>query len=386
MNPTWAFAFDNAPLSDSLQLKLFFHNLLNDVPATKNVSPSLPFVKDYFTADGFPKINEGMRHADTVYPYIFPAMASWYTGATVPAAILEADPLWRQTVCQAGLKWLHTVMEAGENIAKTHNKMNSENFHALAFQQDVGGVLHTFAFPDTRIETVYHDTAAIVLIADSYWNDGDWEKGLTPLYAREQAMLQLWCWHQFAQQAPASSCPEDIPEVAFICRVSGNLAVDCKVRTVTYIPAEAESLVRRICKARSLEAQNGLYWKRNIQKVQTWEEKIKNEAYFLDDDDVHELVCEYMKARADRKQLEKELKEIEAQQDGIAVNLASRIPAGVLQGTLDLSDGTKCSVTHTYRRPGHRTIPAELVRSFFPSMEDVIVSGGHRETVTIEYL
>lgn len=382
----WYFAFDNAPLAQPLQDRM--HNLLKAVPDTNLNTDTIRFVKNFFTADGYPHVAPEAKTYEMSYPYIFPAIAPWYDMAAIPATVTEMDPTFRQTACEAALSWLFTTTNAtgmpvfGEN---------SRTFHGVAFREEVQGVTHTFAFPDTRIASPAIDgTAAVVLIADSYWNNSDWEKaGSVPLYARQQAMFQLWCWEQFAIHLPANSgFAGKIPSTAFIVRICGNLPTDCTIRRVDYDPKEANALIKRICKARNMEPQNGLYWKRNLQSFQTWKEKIENEAYIAENDNLHTLVVEYMKARSTRKAIARELESVTDRMAAIAVELANRIPAGDLQGKLEASDGTIYTVTHQLRRSSRRTpFSTDVLRSFFPHLDDYIVApGSERTTVTIDVL
>lgn len=384
MQNKWYFAYNNAPLPEALQNKLNKYGILKAVPET-NIpgSTSTSFIKDFFTPDGYPPLAVGMKHSDASYPYLFPAIAPWYTAAAVPAIIADMEPLYRQTACEAALSWLFNLTAAADPSGVVAN--SQKTFNGLAFQEEINGTVHTFAFPDTCINTKAHGRAAVILIADSYWNNNEWEKqGSTPLYARQQAMFQLWCWNKFAEK---SGYQVEAPATAFVVRICGNLAVDCTIRTVTYNPKEAQSLISRICKARDLEPQKGLYWKRTIEAPQTWAEKLENEAFYTDNEDLHDLVIAYMKARSDRKVIERELKEITDKMEGIAVKLASMIPAGDIQGNLELPDGSLCTVTHQPRRASQRRISPDLVRSFFPALDDCISSGGsERVTVTISAL
>lgn len=384
MSNSWYFTYDNAPLSKTLQEKLNKHGLLNAMPDTDIPgSTETSFVKDFFTADGYPQLGENVKHSEVTYPYIFPAIAPWYDATAIPAIQTEMEPLYRQTACEAALAWLFNLMAAADPAGPAGNTRKS--FHALAFQEDVNGTRHTFAFPNTCIDTNSHGCAAVVLIADSYWNNGDWEKqGAVPLYARQQAMFQLWCWKKFAEK---SGNAVQAPDIAFIVRICGNLAADCTIRTVLYNQKEAQALVNRICKARDMEAQNGLYWKRHIDTPQTWAEKLENEAFHTDDTDLHELVIEYMKARSARKNIERELNAVTEKMEGIAVKLASCIPNGNIQGNLNLPDDITCTVTHQLRRVGQKRISPDLIYSFFPSLDSCITAGGaERTTVTIEIL
>ena len=386
MSNNWYFSFDNAPLSASLQNKLQQCGILKDVPDTYLPNePETRFIKDFFTPDGFPKIETGLKHSEVAYPYIFPAIAPWYDGAAIPSVIVDMDPLYRQTACEAALSWLFNLTSAADSSCSVADC--SRTFHGLAFQEEINGTNHTFAFPDTRISTSSHGTAAVVLCADSYWNTDDWAKqGSVPLYARQQAMFQLWCWNKFAEK---SGYAVDPINVAFIVRICGNLAVDCTIRTIFYNDNEAGALIRRICKARDMEAQRGLYWKRNAVNAQTWMEKLNDEAFHTDSADLHDLIVQYMKARSDRKQIERVLMEVENKMEAIAVELASHIPAGDIQGTYDLPDGSVCTVTHQHKR-SHRSIPTispDMVRSFFPNLDACISpSGSVRTRVTIEAL
>lgn len=382
----WHFAFDNAPVSQYLQDKLNALGILKPVPITKDLGAETRFIKDFFGADGYPHLNDTARLSDIAFPYIFPAIAPWYDGAAIPSAIVDMEPLYRQTACEAALSWLFTLMNAGNAVCGNDS---SKTFHGLAFQEEIQGMKHTFAFPDTRIQTETHGTAAIILIADSYWNNSEWENSSSvPLYARQQAMFQLWCWDQFGAKADASNpYAGEIPRNAFIVRICGNLAADCTIRTVRYDQKEAIALINRICKARVQEKQKGLYWKRNVEVAQTWANKVETEAYIIENNDLHDLVVEYMKARSDRKNIERELNLVSDKRDGIAVELASRIPSSDIQGALSLPDGTNCTVTHQLKRIGKKSISPDLVRSFFPNLDQFIVaSGQERTTVTIDVL
>lgn len=381
MFDNWNFSFNNAPLPEALQQKLRNHNVLQPLPDT--FLPHVPetrFIKDFFRADGFPKIGESLKHSEVAYPYLFPAIAPWYDSAAIPSAVLEADPTYRETACLAALSWLYTLMTSVDRV-----NPRLRTFHGLAFQETINGTPITFAFPDTRIATDNNGVAAVVLIADSYWNNGEWEKQASvPLYARQQAMFQLWCWNKFAEKCGYAVEPL---QKAYIVRICGNLAIDCTIRTVEYNEKEASALVNRICKAREMEATKGLYWKRNVESAQTWTEKLDNEAFHTDNADLHELVVRYMKARSNRKVIERELNEIENKMNAIAVELASYIPSGDIQGTYDMPDGTLCTVTHQMKRKSTWSITPEILRSFYPSLDGFISpSGGSRTTVTIEAL
>ena len=248
----WYFTYNNAPLSDALQQKLMHYGVLKNLPDGYLPNEAQTrFIQDFFTPDGYPKLSEGMKSSEVSYPYLFPAIAPWYDMTSIPAVVVEMSPLYRQTACEAALSWLYNLTEAAEP-GTTHSDCY-RTFHALAFQETVHTTAHTFAFPDTRIETSSHGTAAVILIADSYWNNAEWEKqGSVPLYARQQAMFQLWCWNKYAEK---SNYQVEAPTTAFIVRICGNLAVDCTIRTVEFNPKEAEALVNRICKAGS--------WKHN---------------------------------------------------------------------------------------------------------------------------
>ena len=381
----WYFAFNNAPLRPELQDKLNKFGILKALPETYLPNEqNVRFISNFFTPDGFPHLSEGTKATEVNYPYIFPAIAPWYTGAAIPAALAEMDPMFRQTACTAALRWLHTLTDAADPNGPQEKA--TETFHGLAFQEVYGGVNYTFAFPDTRIDTNSHGPAAIVLIADSYWNNEAWEKsGSVPLYAKQQALFQLWCWDHFA-----SKCGYQIeaPTTAFIVRICGNLPIDCTIRTLDYNPAEAEALVTRICKAKAQEQQKGLYWKRYIDKPQSWMEKLTNEAFHPNDPDLHELIVQYMKARSNRKAIEREVNEVTEKMEGIAVKLATMIPAGAIQGKYTLPDGTICTVSHQARRSrSGNSVSADLVRSLFPELSGCIsTSETRRQYLTIEAL
>ena len=95
-----------------------------------------------------------------------------------------------------------------------------------------------------------------------------------------------------------------------------------------------------------------------------------------------------MKARSNKKNIERELKEVTDRMDAIGVKLASLIPTGMLQGKYTLPDGTICTVTHQQRHSrGGSTIPPEMVRSLFPELDSCIASTSAKRTyVTIEAL
>lgn len=383
MTTKWNFAFDNAPLSPAIEKKLEALGVLNPLPETDIPGATeVRFVKDFFTHDGYPKLPEGTDFSKTAYPYIFPAIAPWYDGASVPAAVVEMDPLYRQTACQAAMAYLKNLNDNARGVAVQDTSLT---FHGLAFQMEVLGQTHTFAFPDTRINPLISAPAAVVLIADSYRNDESWQKQASvPLYARQQAMFQLWCWDQFAMKGDYEGV---VPRVAYVVRISGNLPTDCCVRTVQYDRKEAEALIKRICKARNMESEKGLYWKRNIEQPQAWADKVHSEAFMSEDENTYDLICQYMKAKADRKQNEKELKEVTDKMDAIAIELASLIPSGNMQGNYELPDGTICTVTHQLRRSMGVSISTDLVRSFFPALDGCIKpTAQERKTVTIDVL
>ena len=381
----WNFAFDNLPLRPELQSKLDKFGVLNALPETYLPNEQdVRFIRNFFTPDGLPHLADGANAAELNFPYIFPAIAPWFTGAAIPAAQVEMAPMFRQTACIAALRWLHTLTDAADPAGPQEKA--TETFHGLAFQEMYGGVNYTFAFPDTRIDTNSHGPAAVVLIADSYWNNDAWQKsGSVPLYAKQQALFQLWCWDRFTAK---SGYQIDAPTTAFIVRICGNLPVDCTIRTVDYDSAEAEALVARICRAKAQEQQKGLYWKRYIDKPQSWMEKLGNEAFRPDDPALHELVVSYMKARSNRKAIEREVNEVTEKMEGIAVKLAAMIPAGAVQGKYTLPDGTICTVSHQARRSrGGASVSADLVRSLFPELSQCIsTSTTSRQYLTIEAL
>lgn len=382
MTNKWNFAFDNAPLRPELVEKLDRNGILRDVdPTAVSDSDEVRFIKDFFTHDGYPKLPDGTDLTGISYPYIFPVIAPWYDGASIPASALCMEPGYRQTACQAALTHLKNLNACGIRQDGTNC-----SFHGLAFQKEVLGTTHTFAFPDTQIRSVTGLTAAVVLIADSYRNDEAWQKQAgVPLYAREQAMFQLWCWEQFAD---ISGYNGKVPSVAFVVRICGNLPTDCTIRTVLYNRNEAEAMVKRICKARNAESTKGLYWNRNVEEYQSWSDKLTNEAYHCTDADQYDLITAYMKAKKDRKANEAELNEVSDRMTAIAIELAAAIPSGCIQGNYQLPDGTICTVTHQLRRSrAGGGISAELLRSFFPNLEEcVVATSQERETVTIDVL
>lgn len=378
---SWYFTYDNSHLSEALQKKLQQFGLLNDIPATSITTAGTRFIKNFFTPDGYPHLGEDSLE-DTQFPFIFPAIAPWYTGAAIPAAITQMAPLFRQTACKAAVEWLHTLTSAADPSGPQDAR--TETFHGLAFQEPFNGVQYTVAFPDTRIETSSHGFAAIVPIADSYWNNHEWEKqGAIPLYARQMAQFQLWCWERFAEE---SGYQIEAPTTAFVVRICGNLSVDCAIRTVEYNPKEAKALAQRILKAKQQEAQKGLYWKRHIDKPMTWTEKLDQEAFRINDNDQYELVVQFMRARSAKKAIERELKQVSEEMDAIAVKLADQIPTGNVQGKYTLPDGTFCTVTHQKRRTREKKVSPELLRSLFPEVADDFISAGSskRTYVTIE--
>ncbi len=394
----WEFAFGTR-LDASLAKKLNDAGLLKRTAyEISNYKPQVMLKKDFFTPDGYPANTDLEAVANN--SFICPVMAPWYTGAPVPESILKMDKLYRQKACDAAMSWLlnptdsaqdNTLPNSAFNRPYQNWKPRGRSFHGLRVEQTVCGQNILFWFPDTVLErgNMAKPYAAVVLIADTYDNNEDWEHGSIPLYARQQAMFQLWCWEQFS-----NIHSQPVPEEAIIVRICGNLAADCTIRTVAYNEAEAYRLVDRICKAYIQESQQNLpiYAKRNAIPTKPWQEKkqeIMDNAYWPNDEDLHTTVKDYMAARSNRKQLEREVEEKEQRMQAIALELASRIPSAV-QGTLTLPNGTICTVTHRAKRSYNRgaTISAETLRSFFPSSlsESCITKGSERKTVSIDVL
>ena len=89
----WYFAFNNAPLRPELQDKLNKFGLLKALPETYLPNEqNVRFISNFFTPDGFPHLSEGTNATEVDFPYIFPAIAPWFTGRDGPH--VPADRLY----------------------------------------------------------------------------------------------------------------------------------------------------------------------------------------------------------------------------------------------------------------------------------------------------
>lgn len=373
----WQFTF-NTSLPTKLMEKINAAGLLPETAREKLHYPANAiFYKNFFNPNGHMVLGTATDH--TVYP----AKAPWYTGAAIADAVVNADTMYQNKACEAAYSWLAKLTHSSPNLP-----VPKPTFNGLGFSQQFGADTFSFYFPDTVIDTFSGANAksTVILIADSYENNDDWEKGRIPQYARQQALFQLWCWKQFAALHSLYA-----PINAKVVRICGNLPADCTIRTVAYNNAEAQRLVERICRNMIAEANanKAVGSSKRVVPVKSWGEKkqeMMDSAYKPDDPDLHEATKLYMAARSNRKQLENEAKEISDRMAVIALEIASLIPEADRFGALDLSNGDHCAVSHLTRRASATTISAETLRSFFPALEEYIKPGSPRKLVTIDAL
>lgn len=373
----WQFAF-NTQLPAKLVDKINTAGLLPETAQEKLHYPSNAiFYKDFFDPNGH--LASSVAFSYTVYP----AMAPWYTGAAIADAVANADTMYQNKACEAAYSWLAKLA-----IPSPDATTPKPTFNGLGFTHRFGADTFSFYFPDTVINAFSgsNDKSTVILIADSYENNDDWEKGRIPQYASQQALFQLWCWKQFAAMHTL-----DAPISAKVVRICGNLPADCTIRTVIYNEVEAQRLVERICRNMIAEAKanKAVGSSKRVIPVKSWVEKkqeMMDSAYTPDDPDLHDATKLYMAARSDRKKIEKEAKEISDRMAAIALEIASLIPEADRFGALDLSNGDHCAVSHSTRRATSTTISAETLRSFFPALEEYIKPGSPRKLVTIDAL
>lgn len=346
-------------------------NLLRNNP----VHFGLPgFEKDAFTPDGYPVTTK----PDTIYP----ALLYRTIGIPVSESLTEIEPEFRRTASVAALKWLEKVL---------HRESHQWDFDGLNIQHTIDGEVINFCFPTTwvkhKIDNTHAEFCAVLPFPDTFLNDEDWECGMIPQYAEQQAQLLLWCHQQYALMHPGT-----LPAgKAFLVRIKGNISADCTVRTVSYDPKKAMRILNKIHKAVVASKANGTGLTDNLVTIpkRDWKDEKQrdlDDAYCIEDPAYYELLGKYMEARSTRKRLEAEAEEVKEQMQTLAITLASQTSVAGKRG--ELTDGdTIYAVTHTPKRFTQPKISADLLRQLAPEHADAInVSSTPRGRITIEVL
>ena len=365
----WDYTF-GVPLPNVIQAKLENSGL---VRVSNPNAVTAGFEKDAFTPDGYPVCPE---------PYvIYPSLLYRTIGIPIAETVLAVEEDFRRKASLAALKWLEKVVGT---------KSLHWSFNGLRFQYDLHGTSVDFCFPDTVILCYNEDTVQnymALAFPDTKHNDSDWERGLIPRYAENQAQLMLWCSRRYAE-----ICPEYLPaEKAFLVRIKGNLSADVTVRTVEYNEKLANQILLKIYRAiTTANASSTTYHEKlvTIPKADWKEEKqtdLEN-AYRIDTPDFHALLGDYMKARSTRKGLEADAEAVKNQMAGIAYTLAAQIPDGFARAEYE-DAGAVYAVSHAPRRKTAPRLSADLLRQLAPEYADAIhVSTTPRGRITIEVL
>lgn len=365
----WDYLF-GVSLPDSIKDKLEC-DLLRNNPAYFECPG---FEKDAFTPDGYP-VN---AKPDTIYP----ALLYRTIGIPVSESLTEIEPEFRRTASVAALKWLEKVL---------HGSTSHWAFNGLNFQYIIDGDPINFCFPTTSvmhtIDASHAEYCAVIPLPDTFLNDEDWECGMIPQYAEQQAQLLLWCHQQYAL-IHHGTLPAD---KAFLVRIKGNISADCTVRTVSYDPKKAMRILNKIHKAVVANKVNGTGLTDNLVTIpkRDWKDEKQRDldaAYCIEDPAYYELLGKYMEARSTRKRLEAEAEEVKEQMQTLAIALASQTSVAGKRG--ELTDGdTIYAVTHTPKRFTQPKISADLLRQLAPEHADAInVSSTPRGRITIEVL
>lgn len=355
-------------------------------PATTPEMLESWYQKDAFTADGKPVV----YNADTIYPVYAPR----YLQQMLPSSLLDVDPTYRKTASVAAIQWLEKLLYLPET--------NTHHFDGESFETEVNGVSYSFFFPLSTITYSQHVsdpsiptsltyrrcTAAILPFPDSRDNDDDWQGSVIPSYAESQARLLLWCWRQSCEEFARRA---EYPEICYIVRITGNTPGDVTIRTIHSDPAKENALVLRVCKAISkakatgtdlaaapLRKEQGTWFERKTATVAS--------AYQVNEQDLYNLVADYMTLVTIQKTKEAEAKQIKEQEECIAIRLAALTSPAASKGAVaDPNNKLTYTVTHTRKNAKQATVSASLVRQFFPEHIDCItVNEIPRGKITIE--
>lgn len=365
----WDYLF-GVSLPESIKDKLEC-NLLRNNPAYFGLPG---FEKEAFTPDGYP-VN---AKPDTIYP----ALLHRTIGIPVSDSLTEIEPEFRRTASVAALKWLEKVL-----LCTTQHW----SFDGLNIQHTIDGEVINFCFPTTTvmqtIDNTHAEYCAVLPFPDTFLNDEDWECGMIPQYAEQQAQLLLWCHQQYADLHPGTAAAKK----AFLVRIKGNIAADCTVRSVTYDPKKAMQILKKVHRAVIASKANGTGLTDNLVLIpkRDWKEEKQrdlDDAYCVDDPAYYGLLGKYMEARSTRKRLEEEAKAVKEHMHTLAITLASQTSISGKRG--EITDGdTIYSVSHTPKRVTRPTISADLLRQLAPEHVDaIIVSSTPRGRITIDVL
>lgn len=371
------YLFDGA-LPENLRMKLYGEWGFKD---QRGYRPNLELKKDVFFPDGTP-VNYDPD-------YLYPCYAAWYMGTPIPAEALDVTPGYRRFAAKAAMSWLEKQIPHVTHATMDHHdgeelivEVNDEDFR--------------FWLPDTSISYMvtvnnyqYPTTVPVILYPDSRDNDEDWEDGFIPSYALQQARMTLWLWRQSREQGRRGPSVDKL----FLVRITGNTASDVQVRTVHADEQAEDKLMFRLCRAvsKAKAADKNPLASLNRKPPMSWLER-KNEeiedSYQIDSEDYYKLLHSYMEVRSIRKTYEKQSEEMKAEMDSIAVQLAAMTTPFAKKGTLKVN-GISYSVTHQQKRNTGKapTIPAKLVREFYPELSDAItVNTIPRGSVTIDVM
>lgn len=350
----WNYQF-GMPLDDGIRTRL---EALGMVHSAHPAAGTAGFEKDTFTSDGYPV----QPRPDTVYPSLLHLSLS----TPVSESLTQIDPVYRQQASLAALKWTEKVFVKGT----LH-----WDFDGLYLTEQIDGTTVNFCFPDTSILVTEGQNVIpcmVIPLPESRQDDEYWEKGMIPQYAMQQAQLALWCSRMYAARYPQYVQMEK----ALLVRITGNSPSDVQIRTVSYDQRQAEKLLRRV--ARAVAQSNakgiGLHDGATTMAKISWKDRKQAEldnAFYLDSDDFHDLIVQYMSVRSGRKQAEEKGEMIKNEMGTIAIRLASLIGAGSASGVYSGTDATY-TVSHNAKRETTPNITADLLRQLAPEYAESI--------------
>lgn len=367
----WDYAFPGTQIEDSVKQTFQRLGLLEGC----GFDPKLMayFQKDAFHLDGSPVEQEAS--------ILYPVQTAKYYGIAVPEYLAKIEEQYRQTASLAALNWLKSLL-GGVPGTDLGNLIIRHGFRLDHI--DASGNVTPICFPANLVRHANGEEAAVIAFPDSYENDDSWLGEAIPQYARAQAQFQLWCWRQLHAVNPASP----FPKKAYIVRITGNLAVDVTIRTIPSEPAKEDAVANRVLTRYRSCRTSGSAPVLNTFAQMDWREVKQEEfdsAYHMDDEDLRELIRQYLAVRSERKELEREMEKIQADMDAIAIRLGSLTAIDAAKGVLQ-TDTMEYTVQHTKRRASRTgSISVPLLRQFFPELADrVYVQTTPRGRVSIE--
>lgn len=339
-------------------------DLLNDKSLFRDV-PDIFFsgtlVEDAFYADGTPK-----RNFDNL---IFPVYAPVYSGTPIPSPLLEVSSMYRHTASEAALSWGLAMLNNGTPV-DLPKQIDGEVVKTV-----VNGKELAFCVP-----YLSQDSSAIIIpFPDTRDNDPDWDDGVIPTYAEQQAYVSLWVYDQIAKVRPLNI------SFAYIVRITGNTPGDISVYKVFPDEQEEYALIQKIANCKNFPQAN---IKQSLKWYERKEEDLRN-GLSVQDDNAYKIFSRYLQKKEQRKAIDAQVKEIQSQMDSISVLLASQIEPKIEVGTFyDKKCGIKYSVTHKAKRAASKEIPSGLVKQLYPELWNSVItrSISKRGKIHIEYL